>query len=144
MSISFYIKNKKGLIGYKKPMKVWQCLEVPGYDVDQFSFDEDAEDFNEKKFLKSSIADYDSLSLGRYLITSRGFEFSFDKELNQYSVRLATPSTKEDWGRALYYIEKLAEKWTATLRTSAGSILPWSQSESMIVKKTYYQDYGSA
>ena len=120
MSISFYIKNKKGLIGYEKPMKVWQCLEVPGYDVDQFSFDEDAEDFNEKKFLKSSIADYDSLSLGGYLITSRGFELSFDKELNQYSVRLATPSTKEDWGRALYYIEKLAEKMGSDITNERG------------------------
>ena len=48
--------------------------------------------------------------MGVYKKSSRGFEVSYEKDLNQYCVRVCTPSSKEDWEIALQYIKDLAEK----------------------------------
>ena len=110
MSISFYIKNKKGVLGSKAPMTVEQCLALSSQKIEQFTFDETEDNFDAKKFYNSSIADYECLLCGVYERSSRGFELSFEKDLNEYAVRVFTPSTQEDWEVALKYIRDLAKK----------------------------------
>lgn len=110
MSISFYIKNKKSILGSKAPMTVEQCLALSSQKIEQFTFDETEDDFDAKKFYNSSIADYECLLCGVYERSSRGFELSFEKDLNEYAVRIFTPSTQEDWEVALKYIKDLAKK----------------------------------
>ena len=110
MSISFYIKNKKSILGSKAPMTVEQCLALSSQKIEQFTFDETEDDFDAKKFYNSSIADYECLLCGVYERSSRGFELSFEKDLNEYAVRIFTPSTQEDWEVALEYIKDLAKK----------------------------------
>ena len=110
MSISFYIKNKKGVLGSKAPMTVEQCLALSSQKIEQFTFDETEDDFDAKEFYNSSIADYECLLCGVYERSSRGFELSFEKDLNEYAVRVFTPSTQEDWEVALKYIKDLAKK----------------------------------
>lgn len=110
MSVSFYIKNKKGLLGSKKPMTVKQCLRLSSQKLEQFTFDEKQDNFDGVKFYNSSIADYECLLCGVYGQSSRGFELSFEKDLNAYAIRIFSPSTKEDWEIALKYIKDLAAK----------------------------------
>lgn len=110
MSVSFYIKSKKSLLRNKAPMTVGECMELSSQKIVQFSFDEDQDDFNLEQFYNSSIADYECLLFGIYGQSSRGFELSFEEELNGYLVRIFTPSTKEDWQIALTYIKDLAHE----------------------------------
>lgn len=110
MSVNFYINNKKGLFRFKAPLTVDECINLSSQKIEQFSFDETLEDFDVNGFYKSHITDYDALILGVYKKSSRGFEVSYEKDLNQYCVRVCTPSSKEDWEIALQYIKDLAEK----------------------------------
>jgi hypothetical protein len=110
MSISFYIKNKKGILGNKAPMTMKECLGLSSQKMSQFTFDETEDNFDAKKFYNSSIANYECLLCGVHGQSSRGFELSFEKELNEYAVRIFTPSTQEDWDVALRYSKDLAEK----------------------------------
>lgn len=110
MSVNFYINNKKGLFRFKAPLTVDECINLSSQKIEQFSFDETLEDFDVNGFYKSHITDYDALVLGVYKKSSRGFEVSYEKDLNQYCVRVCTPSSKEDWEIALQYIKDLAEK----------------------------------
>lgn len=110
MSVNFYINNKKGLFRFKAPLTVDECINLSSQKIEQFSFDESLEDFDVNGFYKSHITDYDALVLGVYKKSSRGFEVSYEKDLNQYCVRVCTPSSKEDWEIALQYIKDLAEK----------------------------------
>lgn len=110
MSVNFYINNKKGLFRFKTPLTVDECINLSSQKIEQFSFDETLEDFDVNGFYKSHITDYDALVLGVYKKSSRGFEVSYEKDLNQYCVRVCTPSSKEDWEIALQYIKDLAEK----------------------------------
>ena len=110
MSVNFYINNKKGLFRFKAPLTVDECISLSSKKIEQFSFDETADDFDVKGFYKSPITDYAALALGVYKESSRGFEVSYEKELIQYCVRVCTPSSKEDWKIALQYIKDLAEK----------------------------------
>ena len=64
MSISFYIKNKKSILGSKAPMTVEQCLALSSQKIEQFTFDETEDDFDAKEFYNSSIADYECLLCG--------------------------------------------------------------------------------
>lgn len=110
MSVNFYINNKKGLFRFKTPLTVDECINLSSQKIEQFSFDETLEDFDVNGFYKSHITDYDALVLGVYKKSSRGFEVSYEKDLNQYCVRVCTPSSKEDWEIALQYIKDFAEK----------------------------------
>lgn len=75
------IKNKKSILGSKAPMTVEQCLALSSQKIEQFTFDETEDDFDAKKFYNSSIADYECLLCGVYEQSSRGFELSFEKDL---------------------------------------------------------------
>lgn len=110
MSVTFYINNKKGLLKFKSPLTVRECIGLSLQKIAQFSFDESAEDFNAENFYNSPVTDYTALLFGVYRQSSRGFELFYEKELNQYCVRVFTPSTKEDWQIALSYIKDLAKK----------------------------------
>ena len=49
MSISFYIKNKKGILGNKAPMTMKECLGLSSQKMSQFTFDETEDNFDAKK-----------------------------------------------------------------------------------------------
>ncbi|UTC62480.1 DUF4299 domain-containing protein [Treponema sp. OMZ 787] len=120
MSVSFYINNKKTFLKAKAPMKLKECLGFSSQKIEQFAFDEAQDNFDVKRFYNSSIADYECLLCGVLGKSSRGFELSFDKELNHYAVRVFTPSTREDWQIALTYIKDLAKKMGSDIVNERG------------------------
>lgn len=105
MSVFFYINNKNDL----PVMTVGECLDISSKEISQFSFDENHEDFNADDFYHSLISGYESLVLAEYGESARGFELGFNKETNNYEVRVLTPSTRNDWLLALSYISDLAK-----------------------------------
>ena len=109
MSVSFYINNKKRFFGSKAPLTVAECINLSSQKIEQFSFDTSAKGFDAKGFYESPITNYEAIALGVYQQSSRGFEISFEKKLNQYCVRVCTPSSQEDWELALLYMKELAE-----------------------------------
>lgn len=90
-------------------MTVGECLNISSKEISQFSFDENHEDFNADDFYHSLISGYESLVLAEYGESARGFELGFNKETNNYEVRVLTPSTRNDWLVALSYISDLAK-----------------------------------
>ncbi len=110
MSITFYIKNKKKLFSYGKPLKVKETFKISEDEITQFGIDETEEDFNVKNFYNSELSEFECLILGVYGESSRGFELAYDKNSQFYSVRIYTPSTVTDWNIALRYMKALAKK----------------------------------
>lgn len=105
MSVFFYINNKNDL----PVMTVGECLNISSKEISQFSFDENHEDFNADNFYHSLISEYESLVLAEYGVSARGFELGFNKETNNYEIKVLTPSTRNDWLLALSYISDLAK-----------------------------------
>lgn len=111
MSLSFYMQPKKKLL-FNKVMKVGELLDLMP-ELEQFSFDESADDFDPKHFYESRLDEYVCLLCGVYGRSARGFELSYDKGENgenYYRVRVFTPSSVEDWKIALDFTRALAQK----------------------------------
>ena len=92
MSVSFYIKNKKKLFGFGGIERVLNVEE---------------EVSDNPELLKNSLEEI-YLIMGIYEKSFRGFELHYEGEIQSYSVRINTPSTKTDWLIALNYIKSLA------------------------------------
>lgn len=110
MSVSFYIKNPKKLFRRTPVLSVQECFQLSSQPLTQFLFDESDENFDLQEFYAKPLSDFECLLLGVDGKSGRGFELSFDKEMQEYTVREFTPSTIEDWQIALQYLADLAHK----------------------------------
>ena len=107
MSISFYVKNKKKILGYEKVLNVESALTILDKELNVYNvLDTDIDDL-----LLSPISNYECLLIGEDNVSGRGFELSYDNKNKSYAIRVFTPSTREDWLLALEYIKALAKKF---------------------------------
>lgn len=107
MSISFYIKNKKKILGYEKVLNVESALTILDKELNVYN----VLDIDINDLLLSPISNYECLLIGEDNVSGRGFELSYDNKNKDYAVRIFTPSTREDWLLALEYIKALAKKF---------------------------------
>ena len=107
MSISFYIKNKKKILGYEKVLNVENALTILDKELNVYN----VLDIDINDLLLSPISNYECLLIGEDKVSARGFELSYDNKNKDYAVRIFTPSSREDWLLALEYIKALAKKF---------------------------------
>ena len=107
MSISFYVKNKKKILGYEKVLNVESALTILDKELNVYN----VLDIDINDLLLSPISNYECLLIGEDNVSGRGFELSYDNKNKDYAVRIFTPSTREDWLLALEYIKALAKKF---------------------------------
>ena len=106
MSVSFYVQNKKKFLGYEPVLNVETALSL--LDKELYSYNTGNIDIND--LLLSPVSNYQCLIIGDGKDSSRGFELFYDNKDKYYSVRVFTPSSREDWILALEYIKALAKK----------------------------------
>ena len=118
MSITFFVKNKKKLLGGLAPvMSVEEALRlVP--NLSQFNADEDDEEFDAEGFYGAKLDELDCLIAGTDGLSGRGFEIGYEDEA--YNVRIGTPSTRTDWKIALEYLKNLALKMDGEIVSEDG------------------------
>ena len=116
MSISFYVKNKKKFLGYEPVLNVETALSL--LDKELYSYNTGNIDIND--LLLSPVSNYQCLIIGDDKDSSRGFELFYDNKDKYYSVRVFTPSSREDWILALEYIKALAKKFDSKIISETG------------------------
>ena len=118
MSISFYIKNKRKIIGYESVLTVEKALSLSNRKLSVFAIG----DIDINELLLSPLSDYECLLVGVENESARGFELSYDKKNKDYVIRIFTPSSREDWLLALDYIKTLAKKFNSEIENNRGEI----------------------
>ena len=116
MSVSFYVQNKKKFLGYEPVLNVETALSL--LDKDLYSYNTGNIDIND--LLLSPVSNYQCLIIGDDKDSSRGFELFYDNKDKYYSVRVFTPSSREDWILALEYIKALAKKFDSKIISETG------------------------
>ena len=116
MSISFYVKNRKKFLGYEAVLNVETALSL--LDKELYSYNTENIDIND--LLLSPVSNYQCLIIGDDKDSSRGFELFYDNKDKYYSVRVFTPSSREDWLLALEYIKALAKKFDSKIISETG------------------------
>ena len=116
MSVSFYVQNKKKFLGYEPVLNVETALSL--LDKELYSYNTGNIDIND--LLLSPVSNYQCLIIGDGKDSARGFELSYDNENKYYSVRVFTPSSREDWILALEYIKALAKKFDSKIISETG------------------------
>ena len=116
MSVSFYVQNKKKFLGYEPVLNVETALSL--LDKELYSYNTGNIDIND--LLLSPVSNYQCLIIGDDKDSSRGFELFYDNKDKYYSVRVFTPSSREDWILALKYIKALAEKFDSKIISETG------------------------
>ena len=116
MSVSFYVQNKKKFLGYEPVLNVETALSL--LDKDLYSYNTGNIDIND--LLLSPVSNYQCLLIGDGKDSSRGFELFYDNKDKYYSVRVFTPSSREDWILALEYIKALAKKFDSKIISETG------------------------
>lgn len=116
MSVSFYVQNKKKFLGYEPVLNVETALSL--LDKELYSYNTGNIDIND--LLLSPVSNYQCLLIGDGKDSARGFELSYDNENKYYSVRIFTPSSREDWLLALEYIKALAKKFDSKIISETG------------------------
>lgn len=116
MSISFYVKNRKKFLGYEPVLNVEDALSL--LDKELYSYNTENIDVND--LLLSSVSNYQCLLIGDGKESARGFELYYNNKNKDYSVRIFTPSSREDWLLALEYIKALAEKFDSKIISETG------------------------
>ena len=111
MSISFYVKNKKKFLGYEPVLNVETALSL--LDKEFYSYNTGNIDIND--LLLSPVSNYQCLLIGDGKESARGFELYYDNKNKNYSIRVFTPSSREDWLLALEYIKALAKKFDSKI-----------------------------
>jgi len=114
MSISFYVKNKKKFLGYEPVLNVETALSL--LDKELYSYNTGNIDIND--LLLSPVSNYQCLLIGDGKESARGFELYYDNK--NYSIRVFTPSSREDWLLALEYIKALAKKFDSKIISETG------------------------
>ena len=116
MSISFYVKNKKKFLGYELVLNVETALSL--LDKELYSYNTGNIDIND--LLLSPVSNYQCLLIGDGKESARGFELYYDNKNKNYSIRVFTPSSREDWLLALEYIKALAKKFDSKIISETG------------------------
>ena len=116
MSISFYVKNRKKFLGYEPVLNVEDALSL--LDKELYSYNTENIDVND--LLLSPVSNYQCLLIGDGKESARGFELYYNNENKDYSVRIFTPSSREDWLLALEYIKALAKKFDSKIISETG------------------------
>ena len=116
MSISFYVKNKKKFLGYKAVLNVETALNL--LDKELYTYNTGNIDIND--LLLSPVSNYQCLLIGDGKESARGFELYYDNKNKNYSIRVFTPSSREDWLLALEYIKALAKKFDSKIISETG------------------------
>ncbi|NWO18460.1 DUF4299 family protein [Leptotrichia sp. oral taxon 223] len=116
MSISFYVKNKKKFLGYESVLNVETALSL--LDKELYSYNTGNIDIND--LLLSPVSNYQCLLIGDGKESARGFELYYDNKNKNYSIRVFTPSSREDWLLALEYIKALAKKFDSKIISETG------------------------
>ena len=116
MSVSFYVQNKKKFLGYEPVLNVETALSL--LDRELYSYNTGNIDIND--LLLSPVSNYQCLLIGDGKDSSRGFELFYDNKDKYYSVRVFTPSSREDWLLALEYIKALAKKFDSKIISETG------------------------
>ena len=116
MSVSFYVQNKKKFLGYEPVLNVETALSL--LDKELYSYNTGNIDIND--LLLSPVSNYQCLLIGDGKDSSRGFELFYDNKDKYYSVRVFTPSSREDWILALEYIKALAKKFDSKIICETG------------------------
>ena len=116
MSISFYVKNKKKFLGYEPVLNVETALSL--LDKELYSYNTGNIDIND--LLLSPVSNYQCLLIGDGKESARGFELYYDNKNKNYSIRVFTPSSREDWLLALEYIKVLAQKFDSKIISETG------------------------
>ena len=116
MSVSFYVQNKKKFLGYEPVLNVETALSL--LDKELYSYNTGNIDIND--LLLSPVSNYQCLLIGDGKDSTRGFELYYDNENKYYSVRIFTPSSREDWLLALEYIKALAKKFDSKIISETG------------------------
>ena len=116
MSVSFYVQNKKKFLGYEPVLNVETALSL--LDKELYSYNTGNIDIND--LLLSPVSNYQCLIIGDDKDSSRGFELFYDNKDKYYSVRVFTPSSREDWLLALEYIKVLSKKFDSKIISETG------------------------
>ena len=116
MSISFYVKNRKKFLGYEPVLNVEDALSL--LDKELYSYNTENIDVND--LLLSPVSNYQCLLIGDSKESARGFELYYNNKNKDYSVRIFTPSSREDWLLALEYIKALAKKFASKIISETG------------------------
>ena len=116
MSISFYVKNRKKFLGYEQVLNVEDALSL--LDKELYSYNTENIDVND--LLLSPVSNYQCLLIGDGKESARGFELYYNNENKDYSIRIFTPSSREDWLLALEYIKALAKKFDSKIISETG------------------------
>ena len=116
MSVSFYVQNRKKFLGYEPVLNVETALSL--LDRELYSYNTGNIDIND--LLLSPVSNYQCLIIGDGKDSSRGFELFYDNKDKYYSVRVFTPSSREDWILALEYIKALAKKFDSKIISETG------------------------
>ena len=116
MSISFYVKNRKKFLGYEPVLNVEDALSL--LDKELYSYNTGNVDVND--LLLSPVSNYQCLLIGDGKESARGFELYYNNKNKDYSIRIFTPSSREDWLLALEYIKALAKKFDSKIISETG------------------------
>ena len=116
MSISFYVKNRKKFLGYEAVLNVETALSL--LDRELYSYNTGNIDIND--LLLSPVSNYQCLLIGDGKESAIGFELYYNNKNKDYSVRIFTPSSREDWLLALEYIKALAKKFDSKIISETG------------------------
>ena len=111
MSISFYVKNKKKFLGYETILNVEEALTILNKELNTYN----TRNIDINDLLLSPVSNYECLLIGEDKVSARGFELSYDNKNKDYTVRIFTPSSREDWLLALEYIKALAKKFASEI-----------------------------
>ena len=116
MSISFYVKNRKKFLGYEPVLNVEDALSL--LDKELYSYNTENIDVND--LLLSPVSNYQCVLIGDGKESARGFELYYNNKNKDYSIRIFTPSSREDWLLALEYIKALAKKFDSKIISETG------------------------
>jgi len=110
------VKNKKKFLGYKAVLNVETALSL--LDKELYTYNTGNIDIND--LLLSPVSNYQCLLIGDGKESARGFELYYDNKNKNYSIRVFTPSSREDWLLALEYIKALAKKFDSKIISETG------------------------
>ena len=116
MSISFYVKNRKKFLGYEPVLNVEDALSL--LDKELYSYN--TGNINVNDLLLSPVSNYQCILIGDGKESARGFELYYNNKNKDYSIRIFTPSSREDWLLALEYIKALAKKFDSKIISETG------------------------
>ena len=118
MSISFYVKNKKKFLGYETVLNVEEALTILNKELNTYN----TRNIDINDLLLSPVSNYECLLIGEDKVSARGFELSYDNKNKDYTVRIYTPSSREDWLLALEYIKALAKRFNSEIVNERGEV----------------------